>query len=142
MPAGRASARREPGLMAPCGNAIYRAGVNSPSLSPDEIRAAAETHRDLGPEYQSAVIESFLDRVGREIDARVDARVAAAQVPAKPANQSRERSPLALAIVSMAFGIPLSAIAVAAGSNPPGLAGLFVIWLAIAVINVVYSRRS
>ena len=128
--------------MAPHGNAIYRAGVNSPSLSPDEIRAAAETHRELGPEYQSAVIESFLDRVGREIDARVDARLAAAQVPAKPAKQSRERSPLALAIVSMCLGVPLSAIAVAAGTNPPGFPGLLVIWIAIAVINVAYSRRD
>jgi hypothetical protein len=116
--------------------------VNSPSLSPDEIRAAAETHRDLGPEYQSAVVESFLDRVGREIDARVDARLAAAQVPAQLARQSRERSPLTLAIVSILLGIPLSGIAVAAGNNPPGFAGLLVIWIAIAVINVAYARRS
>ena len=116
--------------------------MNSPSLSPDEIRAAAETHRDLGPEYQSAVIESFLDRVGREIDARVDARLAAAQPPARPAKQSRDYSPLPLAIVSIVFGIPLTAIVVAAGNNPPGLAGVLVIWIAIAVINVAYSRRG
>jgi hypothetical protein len=129
--------------MAPCANAIYRAAVNSPSLSPDEIRAAAETHRDLGPEYKSAVIESFLDRVGREIDARVDARLAAAQMPvAKPVRQHRERSPMALAIVSISLGIPLSAIAVAAGSHPPGFPGLLVIWIAIAVINVAYSRHN
>jgi len=129
--------------MASCANAIYRAAVNSPSLSPDEIRAAAETHRDLGPEYQSAVIESFLDRVGRGIDARVDARLAAAQMPvAKPVRQHRERSPMALAIVSISLGIPLSAIAVAAGSHPPGFAGLLVIWIAIAVINVAYSRHN
>jgi hypothetical protein len=126
--------------------AIYRARVNSPSsLTPDEIRAAAETHRELGPDYQSAVIESFLEKVGREIDARVDARVAAAQPyiqpapPAKPA--TRERSAFALAIVSMSLGIPLTAIAVAAGTHPVGIAGLVVIWLAIAVINVAYSRN-
>jgi hypothetical protein len=119
-----------------------------PSLSPDEIRAAAETHRDLGPEYQSAVIESFLDRVGREIDARVDARLAAAQQPIQQqyqhpvARPHRERAPLALAIVSMALGIPLTALAVTAGRNPTGFAGLLVIWIAIAVINVAYSRRG
>jgi len=39
----------------------------------------------------------------------------------------------------MAFGIPLSAIAVSAGSNPAGIGGLVVIWIAIAVINVAYS---
>ncbi len=134
--------------MASRSNAIYRAGVNSPSLTPQEIRAAAETHHDLGPEYQSAVIESFLDRVGREIDARVDARLAAAQMPAaqmpapQQVRQQRERTPLVLAIVSMSLGIPLTAIAVAAGSNPTGFAGLLVIWIAIAVINVAWARRS
>ena len=117
--------------------------VNIPSLSPQEIRAAAETHHDLGPDYQSAVIESFLDRVGREIDARVDARLAAAQPPSKPpATEFRERSPLALAIVSMVLGVPLTAIAVAAGIHPPGFAAVLVIWVAIAVINVAYSRRG
>ena len=59
-----------------------------------------------------------------------------------PRGSSADRSPLALAIVSMALGIPLSAIAVAAGSHPPGFAGLLVIWLAIAVINVAYSRHG
>jgi hypothetical protein len=44
-------------------------------LTPDEIRAAAETHSEVGRDYSSAVIESFLDKVGREIDARVDARL-------------------------------------------------------------------
>ena len=134
--------------MAHAANAIYLAAVNSPSLTPDEIRAAAETHRDLGPDYQSAVIESFLDKVGREIDARVDARVALAPpyipsappaVSAKPA--SRERSAFALAIVSMALGVPLTALTVTAGTHPVGIAGLLVVWLAIAVINVAYSMH-
>jgi len=35
--------------------------VSAP-LSPEEIRAAAEVHRELGPNYQDAVIESFLAR--------------------------------------------------------------------------------
>lgn len=123
-------------------NSPTHSSTHSTSLGPDEIRAAAETHQDLGPEYQSAVIESFLDRVGREIDARVDARLAAARVPEAPAKQSRDYSPLPLAIVSMVFGIPLTAIVVAAGNNPPGFPAVLVIWIAIAVINVAYSRRS
>src|SRR5215471_18446911 len=133
--------------MAPAGVAIYRARVNSPSsFTPDEIRAAAETHRDLGPDYQSAVIESFLDKVGREIDARVDARVAASQPPAYqapvPAKATGDRSAFALAICSMAFGIPLTAIAVGVGMHPVGLGAVLVIWVAIAVINVAYARRG
>jgi hypothetical protein len=125
--------------------------VSSPSLSPDEIRAAAETHRELGPDYQSAVIESFLDKVGREIDARVDARVAASRPPwpqaqwaqaPVPAKATSDRSAFALAICSMAFGIPLTAIAVSAGTHPVGIGGVLVIWVAIALINFFYSRRG
>jgi hypothetical protein len=107
----------------------------STSLSPEEIRAAAEIHRELGPEYQDAVVESFVERVGREIDARVDSRLAAAQQASQPARQHKT---LALPITSIALGIPLSGIALGLGSSNQ-LAGLALIWIAIAVINVAYA---
>jgi hypothetical protein len=112
----------------------------SSSLSPEEIRAAAETHNELGSAYRDAVIESFLDRVGREIDARVDARLAqhqAAQPPAR--DRGHPGSPMALAIISMALGIPLSAIALAVGTHPAGIVGLLVVWIAITAINIAYN---
>jgi hypothetical protein len=111
------------------------------SFSPEEIRAAAETHNELGPAYRDAVIESFLDKVGREIDARVDSRLAQQAVQPPPAKQrhSGSGSPFALAIISMGLGIPLSGIAVAAGEHPAGLAGLVVLWIAITVINIAYN---
>lgn len=114
------------------------------SLSPDEIRAAAETHRELPPEYQTAVIESFLDKIGREIEARVDARVAEYYrqgAPPKPRRQPRGSSPAFLAAASMVLGIPLTAIVATAGPHPVGLAGILVVWAAIVVINIVYSSR-
>jgi hypothetical protein len=46
-------------------------------LTPGEVRAAAEVHRELGAEYGDAVIESFLDRVDRRVAERVDREVAA-----------------------------------------------------------------
>ena len=45
--------------------------MSASPLDPQEIRAAAEAHKELGPEYSDAVIESFLERVDREITARV-----------------------------------------------------------------------
>lgn len=53
-------------------------------LSPGDIRAAAEVHRELGPEYSDLVVESFLERVDREIAARVDARLGAASRNQQP----------------------------------------------------------
>jgi hypothetical protein len=43
---------------------------------PEDIRAAAEVHRELGPEYSDAVVAAFLDKVDREVDARVKAHLA------------------------------------------------------------------
>jgi hypothetical protein len=119
---------------------IYRVCVSS-SLSPEEIRTAAETHNELGPAYRDAVIESFLDRVGREIDARVDARLAQQQAAQPPARDrwAHSGSPMALAIISMVLGIPISAIVVAAGTHPAGLLGLLVVWIAITAINIAYN---
>jgi hypothetical protein len=113
----------------------------SSSLTPEEIRAAAETHNELGSAYRDAVVESFLDRVGREIDARVDARLAQQQAAQPPARDRRGHpgSPMALAIISMALGIPLSAIALAAGAHPAGIVGLLVVWIAITAINIAYN---
>jgi len=45
-------------------------------LSAQDLRAAAEVHRELGPEYSDAVVDSFFEKVDNEIQARVDARLA------------------------------------------------------------------
>ena len=45
----------------------------------DEIRVAAAVHHELGPEYGDAVLASFLEKVDREIAARVEERLARAQ---------------------------------------------------------------
>lgn len=109
-------------------------------LSPEEIRAAAETYKDLGPGYRDAVVESFMDKVGREIDARVDARVAGQQAAQPPARQRRGvSSPMALAVISLLLGMPISLIAVAVGRHPAGLPGLIIVWIAIAAINIAYT---
>ena len=108
-------------------------------VSPEEFRAAAEVHRELGPEYDKAVVESFLERLGPEIDARVDTRVA----QELQAGTSQPRTPpMKLAITSMALVIPLTAIVTSNGDNPASLVGVLIIWLAIAIINVAYAISS
>ena len=133
----------------PPSRAVYRGDVTDSPLSAGELRAAAETHEELGPEYQDAVLESFVERVGREIDARVDARLAQAAVrpvapqpaPPPPEKQPKQFSPLPMALGSIALGIPITAIVVAAGNHPTGIWGLLVVWIAIAVINVAYAAK-
>jgi hypothetical protein len=93
-------------------------------VSPEDIRAAAETYAELGPEYHDAVVASFLDKIGREVDARVEARLAAA-APAAPPPRKRRRAPLTrrrvLRDVTAAAAGALAvvgAVAVAGGHHP------------------------
>jgi hypothetical protein len=41
-----------------------------------EIRASVGAHADLGPGYEDAVAEGLVERIGVEIDKRIDARLA------------------------------------------------------------------
>lgn len=40
----------------------------------DEITASVAAHQELGPGYDSAVAEGLVERIGEEIDRRIDAR--------------------------------------------------------------------
>jgi hypothetical protein len=113
--------------------------VTTSAWTAEEIRAAAETHRELPPEYQSAVIESFLSKVDREIDARVDARLAG-YGGGRP-RLARPRTPAFFVLATLVAGIPLSAIATAAGAHPAGFWGLLVVWIGIVIIDIAYIGR-
>jgi len=50
--------------------------VPEPEPRREDLQAALGARRELGPEYEDAVLDSFLERVDKSIEARVDARVA------------------------------------------------------------------
>jgi hypothetical protein len=41
----------------------------------DEITASVAAHAELGPRYEDAVAEGLVERIGEEIDRRIDARL-------------------------------------------------------------------
>jgi hypothetical protein len=49
--------------------------MSTSPVGPEDVRAAAEVRRELGPEYDDAVVAAFIDRVDREVAARVQARL-------------------------------------------------------------------
>jgi hypothetical protein len=111
-------------------------------LSPQEIRAAAETHAELGPEYSDAVVASFLDRVDRAVAARVDARLAEVRQPAPPA-EPEDRPPLLKGIV---IGICLSGIAlVVVGGNSyervHRLVWVLMIMVIVSALGAAWAHR-
>jgi hypothetical protein len=52
---------------------MYRDAVEQATR--DDIAAAAAAHHELGRDYDSAVAEGLVDRIGAEIDKRIDARL-------------------------------------------------------------------
>lgn len=113
-------------------------------LARDDIAAAAAAHRELGREYDNAVAEGLIERIGAEIDKRVDARMG--QRGDHPARRERSGSTsgpgvagIFLALGSMGIGLGAAAAVLAENRDGTGLVAL--IWIVIAVINVAYSRR-
>jgi hypothetical protein len=117
-----------------------------------EIRASVAAHRDLGPGYDEAVAEGLVERIGAEIDKRIDARLGLVppaqrapgyQAPPPPApTRPAPRMPAYFPLASMGLGV--GATAIVTGQNGAIVGQVFMvalIWLAIAIINIAYARR-
>lgn len=88
--------------------ASYPAGMSTSPVSPEDIRAAAEVHSELGPEYSDAVVAAFIAEVDRQVAARVEARLAST-VQTRPAAHEG-RWPL---LKGMVIGVCAGALTVA-----------------------------
>jgi hypothetical protein len=119
-----------------------------------EIAASVEAHRDLGGDYDDAIAAGLVERIGAEVDRRVDERISLNQRVGQSAadgagsRDARHRpaahpgSPVSwqqtiLAIGSMVIG------AITSGASLGHQAGtwpILVIWFAIVVINMAIFR--
>ena len=121
----------------------------------DEVQASAAAHRDLGPGYDTAVAEGLVERIGEEIDRRVDARLFG-HLQA-PAPQKPRRAPVPgrvgagrvfLALGSMAAAIGGTVALLHPGNNIGqnidfGQAVLIaLIWIVIGAINIANANRN
>jgi CHASE3 domain sensor protein len=137
---------------------MYRVFVDPTTR--EDIAAATAVHRDLGPRYTDAVSEALVDRIGAEIDKRVDARLAQrdAGVPATPVAPAAPAArpawvPVAIAASSLGCGVGATAVVLfATATNVAGrlhnsvsanqLLLVALIWVVIAVVNVGYAWRQ
>ncbi len=95
-----------------------------------ELEATLAARRELGPGHDEHLIEGFLQRMEREIDRRVDERIAA--------RGPRKRGGSPLHPGNLALCIPIIAIAGGIG----GLAGLIVAFVVLGLVfSVAESRR-
>jgi hypothetical protein len=130
-----------------------------------EIRASVGAHADLGPGYEDAVAEGLVERIGAEIDKRIDARFEQTGAAGYPGYQgylgpvlppgyqlgpppvrpsqvgTRNVATTITALGSMAMGVAATAIVAHTGSLGGQGFIILLIWVAIAIINVAYARR-
>ena len=99
-----------------------------------ELNATLQARRELGEEYESALVDSFLEKVDQRIDGAVDRRVrrqlaeqqmVTARGPARPKSTDSFGERFGFGIVSLVLAIPLSAIGggMAAPARPARLLG-------------------
>ncbi|MGW3343311.1 hypothetical protein ACWDA3_08375 [Nonomuraea rubra] len=105
----------------------------------DELRAAVSARRDLGPEYENEVVESFLDKMGQEIDRRVDERLAKSEPKARPVNQTvADGQRLALAIVSLVLGTGATLAFVLTGNEA---SYVIPVWIGVIIVNAIFNSN-
>ncbi|MEV6409012.1 hypothetical protein CP966_14705 [Streptomyces galilaeus] len=111
-----------------------------------ELDATLQARRELGEEYESALVDSFLEKVDQRIDGAVERRVRRQYAEQQMVSARDGRSSGAtdswgerfgFGIVSLVLAVPLSAI----GAGVAHLPGLIVSWLGIVGINVVQAAR-
>jgi hypothetical protein len=105
----------------------------------EEVAAAIAARTELGDRLEPEVLDTFLDRIEaaviNRVDAQVDARLRGRGVRTK---QQKDNPGLPVAICSLIFGIPISAIT----TENAGLGGLLIAWLGIAAVNIAVNLRK
>ncbi|WP_426244561.1 hypothetical protein [Nocardioides sp. LHG3406-4] len=109
----------------------------SDELEHRDIEAALAARRELGASYDAALVDSFADRVEREIERRVGVEVASRE-RSQRANESAGARQLALGIVSLLAAIPVSIVLGIQGEGVALLSALF----ALVMVNWAHAWQS
>lgn len=109
----------------------------APLVNPEDARATLEARKELGPEMDQALVDSFVARVEQALVAQGGYREAERQRQAEVA-KADSRNQMVLGIVSLGVAIPLTAIF--AGIS--GLAGGLIVWIGIVLVNMAYAMRK
>ncbi|QNE76926.1 hypothetical protein F0344_21970 [Streptomyces finlayi] len=112
-----------------------------------ELDAMLKARSELGPEYESALVDSFLEKVERHLDGTLDRRARRHLAEQRTSTVRETRTPQGMRTFGERFGfgalslvlaIPLSAIGVANA----GIDGLVVAWAGIVGVNAVHAAHG
>jgi hypothetical protein len=125
---------------------MYRKTVDHATRN--DIAAAAAAHHELGRDYDSAVAEGLIERIGVEIDQRVDARLGAVSRGSGSAAEVSQASARQQAMwTGAAVGAGMTGIVVlivnARHATTDLIASVITVWviIAIAALATTLARR-
>ncbi|MEL4505539.1 hypothetical protein AAEX63_10880 [Luteococcus sp. H138] len=95
----------------------------------EEFRAALEARKELGPDMEDAVVDSFVAKVESALEKRQQADPPAPDQPKS----------LALAIVSVVMGASMLPVGM---ESTRGALMLAMVWMGIIVVNVLFNGRG
>ena len=116
--------------------------MSGEELERTEIEALLETRRELGLRYDAELVDGFAERIERAVEQRVAAEASSVSWERRQQEAGGKRQ-LALGIVSLVAGIPISAIALVAPEGDEfSLMSLAVAWGGIASVNVAHAFQG
>ncbi len=120
---------------------MYREPVDQATRN--DIAAAAAAHHELGRDYDDAVAEGLIDRIGAEIDKRVDARLGAGSRGPRPLTEAaRGRRQAMWTGVGIGAGVGAGIIGIVAviansgNNNNAVVVAVVAVWLILAVLGL------
>lgn len=107
-----------------------------------EFDATMDARRELGPEYEAALVDSFVEKVDTQVRRRLaEERLSAARgggrAPATVPGDGNFGERFGFAIITLVLAVPLSAIAATQARLP----GLIVTWVGIVGVNFIHAHR-
>lgn len=100
----------------------------------DELEITLQARRDLGPDYERELIESFLERIAAHIDRRVDEHLRAYE-------RRRRRTTIGFGValfLVLLTAIPLTLVA----GLTAGPAGIAVVWGGLLLLTTLLGILS
>ncbi len=117
---------------------MYRDVVDQATRN--DIAAAAAAHHELGRDYDGAVAESLIDRIGAEIDKRVDARLRASssgsRSPAEIPQSGRSQAMWTGAGIGAGITGLVAMIADEGSQSKAVIAAVITVWVILAVAGL------
>ncbi|MGW7102201.1 hypothetical protein [Streptomyces sp. NPDC054838] len=107
-----------------------------------ELDATLDARRELGPEYEAALVDSFVDKIHAQVRRRLaEERLATARGD-DPAGSAADGGNFGerfgFAIITLVLAIPLTAIA----ATQAHLTGLLVCWAGIVAVNFAHAAKT